>query len=478
MKEDQNIEDLFRASFEEFEVMPPSSVKAAIDSEIRSGKRKRIWWISSIVLLLLMTTGGWMLFSTSTPAGNTKLVTAEQVSRTNNVHNKPGDTDSENSSTTNSEAKSGVVKEHSTYVNQSQINKSESSVKSTTLTQHTQTISPKNKRPQHTRERVRKGLQSKTKKQRISKPKNGEDSYSSASGKQFEDGEDILLENKSTEKINVKRVSGRRVLKELQTPVSGKLSELAQQTNAAQNTAGNAVATVDSTANSGKNPDNKSTSDKNWMVSLYAGPQWGINTIPTDPSFEFNEKTSAYFSAEINRNLFAGFGATTGVGYTSRSEIMKYNQFAYDSLYIGQDSTPVYGNPNFPDSITGYNYIDVYQIDTTKTQNIQNNIATTVAVPLFITRHISFTEKWGLLVNAGAVFRFNSFKTGNVGPVPSTNAFTVSPALRVHLTYSLDRWMFSLGVNGGVDLKQAIIYDGIERKRSYLTPQFGVHFRF
>lgn len=478
MKEDQNIEDLFRASFEDFEVAPPSSVKAAIDSEIRSGRSKRIWWISSIALLLLLTIGGWMFFSTSAITGNSKRPAAEQVSRNNDSHNQFGKSDSENTFTTGSKAKPNAVKGHSANLNDKATKKSGSSTQSTINTPETQSVSVKNKRPNHTRERVRKELNAKTKNQLASKPKNKAYKKRPAYEKPYQEGEVLPDENTSTERIIVNRVSGKRVLKEIQTPVSGKLSALAQKTNSEENTTGNTIVSADSTGNSGKKSEDKSTTEKNWMVSVFAGPQWGLNAIPSDPSYDFNEKTSAYFSAEVNRNVFAGFGVTTGVGYTNRTEIVKYNQFSYDSLYLGMDSLPVYGNPNFPDSITGYNYFNVYQIDTTKTQQVQNNIVQTVAVPLFITRHFSFTEKWGLLVNAGAVFRFNSFKTGNVGPVPLTNAFTISPALRIHVTYSLDKWMFSLGVSGGMDLKQAFIYQGIDRKRSYLTPQFGVHFSF
>lgn len=114
MKEDQNIEDLFRASFENFEVAPPPSVKAGIDSEIGNGKRKRIWWISSIVLLLLMTTGGWMLYTSSAVTGTKKTLAAEQSSLSKEQNNGSGKGSSEQSFSTKSDQHKDSVTEKGT----------------------------------------------------------------------------------------------------------------------------------------------------------------------------------------------------------------------------------------------------------------------------------------------------------------------------------------------------------------------------
>lgn len=484
MKEDQNIEDLFRASFENFEVAPPPSVKAGIDSEIGNGKRKRIWWISSIVLLLLMTTGGWMLYTSSAVTGTKKTLAAEQSSLSKEQNNGSGKRSSEQSFSTESDQHKDSVTEKGTSEAATQLPVVHEKAETTKNIQGQTTVSRKNTRPKYSRERVGYQSKTKTKKPGSIKPAKAKSKSAQSTDLPSETigSERAAYGSENTIPVNnlIKERSGKQVLREVQSPLSEKLADRAAKTERSDDNSENQVASVDSTTLTAEKPETKQkpTSAKNWMGSLYAGPQWGLNTIPKDPAYDFTEKTSLYFSAEINRNLFSGFGATTGIGYTSRSETVTYNQFTYDSLYLGIDSTPVYGNPNFPDSITGYTYFNNYQIDTTKTQQIQNNSIQTIAVPLFVSRHFTFSEKWGMLVNAGAVFRFNTFSAGNVGPAPVTNAFTVSPAVRVHLTYSLKNWMFSAGVSGGFDLKQAMIYEGIERKRSYLTPQFGVHFRF
>ena len=480
MKEDQNIEDLFRASFENFEVAPPPSVKAGIDSEIGSGKRKRIWWISSIVLLLLMTTGGWMLYTSSAVTGNKKTLAAEQSSLNEEQMNSSGKRDADHPISMDSNENS--MKEKSSSEAATQLPNAPNNAETTKNSQEQITVSRKNARPKHTRERVGYQSKNKTKKQgsfKTAKTKKKSSQGTSSNETNGSESGTFGFENTIPEKSAVIRQSGKQVLMEVQSPLSTKLADRAAKTKSSDNTE-DQIVSVDSTTQASGKPDPKKqpSSAKNWIASIYAGPQWGLNAIPKDPAYDFTEKSAWYFSAEINRNLFRGFEATTGVGYTSRSETVTYNQFTYDSLYLGIDSTPVYGNPNFPDSITGYTYFDDYQIDTTKTQQVQNNSIQTIAVPLFVSRHFMFTDKWGMLVNAGAVFRFNSFSTGNSGPAPVMNAFTISPAVRVHLTYSLKNWMFSAGVSGGFDLKQPLVYEGIDRKRSYLTPQFGVHFKF
>lgn len=420
-----------------------------------------------------------MLYATSVSTGNKKTLAAERSTPNNELNNDSEKQTSEQIVSADlSHKKASAMEKKNANENTSTAIQS-AKTKSAKNSDKTQSASGKNGRSKHYRERISGPSKTKIKKQPIAKT-----SKSKQKG-----GKRLVVETKTpdatttfagttSDDASTKNYKGKSVLQEIQSPLVVKLNERAKKTEAEKNDAVNEIAAVDSTNEQTEKPKKEPNTEKNWMGSLYAGPQWGINSIPKDPAYDFTEKTSFYFSAEINRNLFAGFGATTGVGYTSRSETVTYNQFTYDSLYLGIDSIPVYGEPNFPDSITGYTYFNNYQIDTTKTQQVQTNGIHTVAIPLYISRHFAFSDKWGMLVNAGAIFRFNSFSTGNQGPVPVTNAFTISPTLRVHMTYTQNNWMFSLGVNGGIDLKQALIYEGIDRKRSYLTPQFAVHFRF
>lgn len=488
MKEDQNIEDLFRASFEEFEVTPPSSVKAAIDSQIQGGKRKRIWWISSVVLLLFLATGGWFLIGTA-GTGTTSAKTTQSASVKNpegvqqlGSNEQHGSESFPNEAVTTS-GKQQVAPESNAFNGTTHPPKSP---KNTTVftkkKEQYDRIAPKNKRPksysEYTDYIAKKKLPKKEKGILVVSPPDEE--YVAATNKVFEsDFNGTKVNGNPTSPV---KKSGKAAVKEMQTPVSTQLAERAQvqphQSEAE-------TITVQSDSNqvtkgtAGKDDKMKPATDPEWMVSVFAGPQWGINAITEDPAFEFKEKPSLYFSAEISRNLFKGFGVTTGAGFHARSENMTYNQFSYDSVYVGMDSTAI-TDPNNTDSIIGYDYFDVYQIDTTKVQQTNNYSFQSVTVPLFINRHFSFTEQWGMLVNAGAVFQFNNIKNTkeNVTPAPLPNRFTISPMLRVHATYTVNNWMFSAGLNTGIDLRNAIDYSGIDRKRFFLTPQFGVHFRF
>ena len=498
MREDNNIEELFQSSFEDFEMTPPDSVKKGIDQAINGSRNRRIWWISSLIALI----GGGALITflylgTTSPAEQQLAVksathpteSAQEASSSTNGSKLDQSTSTDNNSTDeNSNLQAGIVagsaskeqpdgveKKNSTQKS-NQIgtaNKEKKSVDAKKATALKSSLKPSNKK--------KKSIGSTSKKTKAGDSIFPSTDFSSSTLKKplkVDDGSviDPLFTNDVASKDDKKN----QIVNPFSKPDSDSLDkkkeivESPEKELLAEKPADSAAAEITPFDNT---PMSK---PGYWMASFYAGPQFGLNSKGNDPLRSVSEKTGSRFSVELNRTLFRGYGVTTGFGYGTNSESYRLTQLSIiDSIYIGQDSTPIY-DAQIPDSIIGYNYFNSYTSDTTKTASTQLSQVRTIGIPLFVTRQFMFSKKWGLLVNAGAVFNFYkvTLGTSNGLAAPTINDFSINVAARLQLTYKFGNWMFSAGVNGGWDMKPALMYQGLDRKRYFLTPQIGLHFTF
>ncbi|MES2555915.1 MAG: hypothetical protein V4604_07190 [Bacteroidota bacterium] len=508
MKEDNNIEDLFRSSFDHFEVAPPPAVKEAIDRKIGGSSKKGLWWISG--LLLVLGTASFLFFFNYSSENQGKESSDNQLTSTE-------------TSSTNSDSKTTAHSGNSSSTHESSTSSTSQSGDKNALLQGKNTGSQKgshsdgnqNLSSSGNNDKGNKSLTSNSGSKKTGSAKANNPKQKQASGK------------KSTGKKSSgkKNNSGTPGFNDLSAP----LDLIVFDSNQQGNNNNNGINTpVDGNGKTGpKNPDetnNGVTSDtdppkktdsvvadpkenpitpqtadstkkeekkqplpkpknagENWLASVYAGPLFVNNTKGNDEYRTLQEKPSFQFSAEINRSLFAGYGLTTGFGFNKRQENYKHTTIqVQDSAIVINDSIPIYGNPNVPDSITGYLDTTYYLDDTTSTDYIQLNRIQTIGIPLYFTKHFSFTDKWGLLVNAGAVFQFHKVSVGELNGMsaPAINKFSMNVTGRFHLTYTWNQWTFSAGVSTGWELKRAIIYQGLDRNRYFITPQLGFHFRF
>lgn len=503
MKEDNNIEDLFRSSFDHFEVAPPPVVKEAIDRSIGGSSKKRIWWFSALVVLL--GTASLLFFFTQSNGKQDDRSSTNQLASTQSGTNH-------SSTTANSNTNQSTHEKSTSFTNQSN-NKPTSSSQKDNVSKH---VTHSNGNPDGLSEG------SETSPLKSAKSKSGIKKPTSAETTAKKSGKAKKTSGKSTKKSPKKRSKN-----DSGTPSFDQLSTL-DFTEIALNKSGNALgddhssnegngkpdpASGNENGAGGSNPPEKSDSisgktnepiiiqaqdstkvdgkdpkpkkekgtESNWLASIYVGPSFGINSKSNDELRSVSEKPSFQFSAEINRSVFKGYGLSTGFGFNQRQETFKLtNLQILDSAIVINDSIPIYGSPNVPDSITGYLDTTYYYDDTLSTDFNQVNRIQTIGIPLYFTKHFSFTEQWGLLVNAGAVFQFYKVSQGNLNgmPAPTVNNFSMNVTARLHATYIWKQWMFSAGVSTGWELKQALIYQGLDRKRYFITPQFGVHFRF
>lgn len=505
MKEDNNIEDLFRSSFDHFEVAPPPVVKEEIDRKIGGPSNKRIWWISALVLLLGAASLLYFFMDSSETQG------------ADSAHKQLAATE------TNSTSSNSTTKHQSN-------NNSSTNQTSTSSANHS---NAKNTASSATNELNKQTKQRITENSHLSSPKsNGKEVKTNSTNKKTRSAKAKTSKRKGT---SGKKTSGKKSKNNSGTPGFNDLSTL-DLTNLASNNSGDGTNDPDNPSNnangdgninpanptdtngggtsnsnppektdsipaktneppvtqasdSAKNdgskpkpPKNKTTGD-NWLASVYAGPSFGINSKSNDDLRSVSEKPSFQFSAEINRTMFAGYGLSTGFGFNQRQETFKLtNLQILDSAIVVDDSIPIYQNPNQPDTIIGWIDTTYYYDDTLSTDYSQVNRIQTIGIPLYFTKHFSFSDQWGLLVNAGAVFQFNKYVTTQQAsimlPAPTVTDFSVNVTARLHATYTWNQWMFSAGVSTGWELKQALIYEGLDRKRYFITPQLGFHFRF
>lgn len=460
MKEDKNIEDLFRSSFEDFEVTPPVQVKGRIDRELDSGRYTRLWWIAGLLLLVSVGFSTWLFLKPvkeSFKDRNVSVITdsEKQDEYSSSEGNKVGHTEGNKDNGSNSVQDQSAVQEDAA--------KGSGPEK---MGQERNSIALLHKKK--TVESIKNGKLKKTRKRSARKTGNGTGDVWGSSGTVLlsdsggqQTGEGATGETKNTDKKN----NPEQTAGDDNDSIAGKEQPAKADSSAAPR---------DETA-----PKEKLKKPKSglWMASIYASPMFGTGLQSPKPLEELDEKSGFRFSAEVNRSLFGGYGVSTGVGYRSQSETYSRSYMSYDSIFAGYDSIPIYSG----DTIIGYDSVAVYNIDSTKTTYSQANAIRTVFIPLYISRQFTFGDHWGMLVNAGTVFRFHTFKTGAVDsmlPAISLNKFSMSVVGRIHATYTFNQLVFSAGVSGGFDLKSPLTYGTTERRRYTLTPEIGIHFTF
>lgn len=456
MKEEKDIEQLFAASFEGFEVRPPGLVKERIDRELNRGRFRIMWWGIGMLLFAVGIIAAWQFSGMSDEDANVrkgKVTTAasgmeeQEIGNPQEVVKKlygkqtDGGEATQTASTVNA---SRSAEGNGSYGNE-------------------KGIPVNNKMHGVVREKRNKwsGKRGKSDGMPIVGRPTGGDVIPSGSGDAFGSGNSDETEEKLSDNAPAAGNEG-------DTPDDPEKKALSLPDSSDE-----AVATANS-------PNRKKETEEMWRVSLFAGPQLPFNSA--QPSgYELKEHIGARISAEWNRQLFAGFGATTGIGYAAAKEKYAYNHTTIDSVYMGIDSIPIYSQQD-PDSIIGYNYVEVYDVNETKQTYSSSYKVTTVMVPLYVSRHFSLGDNWGILANAGTVFGFHTITSVSMAdtllPSVTTRKFSMNVSGRVHATYSFGNWMVSAGIAAGWEAKPAIRYGEADRKRYTLTPQIGIHLNF
>jgi hypothetical protein len=498
MRETDDIERLFQESFEGFEVIPPASVKAAIDKGIKR-KTGLIWWLSALFLVLIAAAGYFALNARSNQKNSSAEIASAQHSDSPNQNGSKQNTSSNPithpplshsqsniPSKNNFNSKSPSDKLFGQNKNTNNSTNPDNKSKKTSTSKKTEATSKA--KLSKTQKNSSKGEQTKTNSKIKAQPANNL--------KQFPINKQIKGTNQKQKLLPDKKpvsAPGPEVVDNSNPKSPGKQPEQKEMNltsldpdkkpypnlDSARTLTNESPQTVDKPQNDSKDDSNKD--ENNWTLSFYAGPQFDIWRTRTQDE-ELAMKPSFRTSLEINRNLPFNFSVSTGAGYNKFEEkySISYIQ-SIDSVYVGTDTIPIFDQQN-PDSIIGYNYIDNYTADTTKGTRSNTFNTTAISIPLHLRRTFELSDKWVVMTDLGASFNFyKTTKSNSSDSIPlesGINSFGINASMRLHAGYKLNNWMFTIGVNGSLYLKTPVIYDGLANKRYYFSPQLGIHYTF
>jgi hypothetical protein len=528
MNDERNIDDLFRSSFEDFEVAPPVTVKKAIDREIGKRTSRGMWWL--FLAMLLVGSGVFAYFHFTSAPAKTPLASttvsdpsasrpgSNRSSGTTNAPSGSSTHASEHASGANNTGKAAdkrLAAQNTTVSGRKSVaaakwsgQKAHSATKagnkrnkprSGSATVSSSDESVRRARSAWTAARsaeagspVRKAKTSGTEsgngtvsgkqqtasesRERVVPGGNASKGVLVQSGKEFDAG------NGEGDQAPPAKDPNKAVDPASVNPPSDSLPKQPESPVA------NTMEANDSSTEPGtKRPkdDDKDAPEDPWRASVYFGPQFVRNTVSgLDPETQqFTEKPgSVMLAAEINRSLFNGFGLSTGVQLgTKRRESFTESDTETTVTYIITDSVPVLDSTQTDTIDWFYEYGDSI-VQTFETSYTLLNSVRTFTLPLYVTREFRFNENWGLLASAGAQFNFYRVTLGSVSDTnavkTTANDFGTTLIGRAHLTHQWNQLQFSAGFSGGYDLKLPVMYEGIDRRRYFITPQIAVHFIF
>lgn len=456
MSERNDIDELFRSSFEGFEVSPPASVKEAVDNAIDGRRKRRLpFWIWLPVLLVSIS--GFLLLS-------------QQEGQQLPVSSK-----SDDHSLTNGKTMPGVnrAQDLRQLPQPEAISSDETQLSVPAAAMEPETV-VKADRPKPFSNRK------KTTKPYASSPFNGKNLHSTTGSI----GEDNLLAMADSGSSSV-HDSASVPANETKSNAADSFSTTPADSTVTDPSSEQKADSVKPQA-ADVTEDEKPDELKKWELSLYGGPSLGLNT---GNHLEVAEKGSLLLSLEINR-YFGNFGVHSGLGYGQRKDELEMEHETTDVTFLGYDSIAIY-DPDNPDSIIGYDTIGVYESVTKLEYERSNYAVSSFSIPIGVSwRHRFGTSPFGLRASGQVNFNFQQAKqlswsgvegsdtSGAQPTMMNINRVGVSTNLRVHLTYEWQRLTFSAGLAGGMDFRPTVIPEGYTRKRYYLTPQLGLHFAF
>ncbi len=490
MKEQDEIKDLFKDSFDGFEVTPPASVKINIDQKISQiqSKGKLKWFFFAGISVLILVFMGFLFNRDKSNASTTHLATngiSEYDDKLSNGISEYGDK-AKATETSEIESKlNSAAKENQTIDNNSHSSKnSKTSIEKISLKtskqldktyRHQKFGSPKKIKNISAKSNAKNTSKSKTNIAQTKK-KNPKKSRNKYPNKKIKPDEikPVVFENPYKLRIE-DDIEGR------ETIVSAVEKNEDEQKTALDSSA---IANVDSLDRILKDSleENYRMADvpkvkRPWLFSLKTGTSLGFNQLNTSSTFSLKEKSSFFIQTEFAYYLNSKMALSSGVNYQNNFEnisqdqtilgdsvILSYNYtYVLDSMQTVVDSIaiPVYG----PDSTT-INLINSYQVYS-------------IGLPIMFQYSFEFSPKLFLDLSAGAILNLQGSRTNYEYLNTSSrtvNQFGVKACLRSQLRYQFSNWGVSLNTNFGYDFKPVQSWENVTRKRSYLDLGVGIHY--
>ncbi len=452
MKEHNELEDLFRSSFEEFEVTPPTTVKKAIDSAI--DKKAGMWWLLLLLIVpvALLSVFIWNknsvapseLTNKAEQHDNSYVATTEVPQQSNEVHS----TVSRQASINNSKKDTGA---------QVSENVQRNSIPS--LDTHTAL------KPSRTSNEPRKQTTFRKTKKNATKSFN------------------LRHKNKTNQQPQMGVVTANTVVQPLdKTPVRAKALKAHQAIHAygwkhqllvtkdSINLTQNSLNTAtDSTQLDDKKEDKKPAQ---WMLGLAVGPGFGKQSVS---SGEINESNNLLAQLSIARSI----GATNGsiqlsTGWMKRNQEYGYTVSSDTVIQNGMDTIIIYGGQN-GDSIIGTSIQPHYDTLYANTPYFKNYRTSVFYWQTGWSQNIPITKQFGANINVTG--GLNVLKISYENSQSHRSVWNLGMGAGVYYDYK--RFRFEAMANYRIEYWKPVSgtpFDG--NRRTQFTPTVGICYRF
>ncbi len=490
MKEQDEIKDLFKDSFDGFEVTPPASVKINIDQKIgqiqSKGKLKWFFFAGISALVLVLT----VLFFNRDVSKDSKINLAS--TGISQYGDKPSNGLSEygdKTKVTKNKENKGQLSSNSKKPqnNYSTSNSSENSKETN----------------EKTGSKTSKQLQKTIKQQKFDNQKKIKNTYASSNTKNTSRSKTKIVNTKkkktkkSRNKYPNKKINPEEIKPvEYENPYKLRIKDNidgsetiianAKKNNGEQKTSidSSVISNVDSKNNivNDSLEENKQLIEiekakRPWLFSLKTGTSFGFNQVNGQSTFALKEKSSFFIQTEFAYYLNSKMAISTGFNYQNNFENISQDQkIINDSAIVSYDVSLIYDSmQNVIDSIV----IPIYGVDTSIINASNSYQVYSIGLPIMFQYTFELNPKLFLDLSAGAILNLQGSRTNYEYLNTSSrtvNQFGAKACLRSQLRYQFSNWGVSLNTNFGYDFKPVQSWENVSRKRSYLDLGIGIHY--
>ena len=490
MKQNDEIEDLFASTFDDFSVEPPPNVKINIDTKIKKNRFNKSWLFIPVLIALVSVIG--YLF---TPSAKPSIQHSASIPFTNkrSSQNFEKENDQNYTSQNNTSASLDTATKNSNIKTKGQNQENKSINKYTTntttkqLTQTTLTNFSKNSKTSNQYNSTKKS-KSDLKKKNSSNSSNSsnqtinnsiptDQTTTSLNASQTGNTQNG---NSSNHSNNQNNSTGNN------TQNSSKDSIIDRETKDNLTLKADSIAKSDSLNNlvniapdnTQKPPIDSTKNASKWLISTHFGSSL-THTTSSNKNFSYTENNSLFMNIEASYYLNNKVNFNSGIQYNSFSNHLIYNTYTYqDSIQTGFDSTMVI-NPQ--DSTVSWNVYPVYQIDSLLVSNNQFYNQSSISIPLYIGYTQQLKTNWYFDATGGILLSYQQAKKISSDPLvpdPTIRSMGIKVCVRPQIRYQLNQFGISISSNFGYDLIPTLNWNGVNKKRMYSEFAIGVHYQF
>lgn len=489
MKEQEDIDQLFKSAFDDFEVAPPPAVKESIDLAIAGKSKSFPFWIVAVFALVAaaVIAGIFMLnsgektqlaaktqqentenaVSAQTPSGEAnsgKTRGTDQNSANTAVKNVPAQP--ANSSTENPAGKksgnAGKSTAQNTGVASGSVKERPAGNQTASGTSSNQKVRAASRSKQSRRTKKEQRSQTGSTKQNTLNPLSAgsESKTTSNAGDPAEsNGSEGPVKNEEPKQEARQASKTEEAPKSAQAAAKDTLTPYAEE---------------DTTA---VPPKNKQREKPVLLLSVKPGTTFGFNQREDTSSIAIKERSAFFIQAEAAYAFTSRLAVTSGLSYEGWKEDYSRTGTVTDTVITGYYYDYIIDSTGITDSIL----VPIYGVENTTVELRNSYKLYNIGIPVFFTYSQSLSQKLILDLSAGAILGLQGSrtvsKTFSMGS-GTVNKFGMKTCLRAQLRYQFSSWGVSLNTNFGYDLFPVHSWEQLDRtSRTFLNVGAGVHYQ-